>query len=174
MRYNVPLIAGANFSAPYTINSEFRPGEHGLTVWVDLVENGTPDAERVIAMNQTVSIVEPPTSWLDPSLLFLWLIIGTALLGGAYAAYQTFFPTQTKKGGKKKIKAVVPKEQPQVYPDVKPYEEDWIPAHHLKSRATKLKGGASSGGEELTSGGEIMSGGESGTEGKPRRRKGRK
>lgn len=66
---------------------------------------------------------------------------------------------------------VVAKQDKQVYPDVKPYEEEWIPAHHLKSGGSKLKkrnvGGASSGGEELTSGGEITSGGEtSGAEGK--------
>lgn len=63
------------------------------------------------------------------------------------------------------------------YPVVKPYEEDWIPAQHLKSRASKLKkrdGGASSGGEEVTSGGEVTSGAESATEtkgGKKRKNK---
>jgi hypothetical protein len=182
LRYNVPLVAGANFSAPYTLHSEFRPQEIGLTVWVNLAEQGTTDpSSHITAFNQTVSVVEPPTSWLDPSLLFLWLIIGTTLLGGAYAAYSTFFADSTKKGRKggiKRTKAVVVNEKKEDYPKVKPYEEDWIPASHLKNRASKLKkqdGGASSGGEEITSGGEVTSGAESGPEGKvSRKRKGKK
>jgi len=177
LRYNVPLVSGANFSAPYSVNSEYRPGELGLTVWVNLAEQGSAEISRITALNQTVSIVEQPTSWLDASLLLLWLILGSALAGGAYAVYQTFFAPKTKKGKRvQKKKAVVVNEKTEDYPKVKPYEEDWIPAHHLKSRASKTKrdGGASSGGEELLSAGEATSGAESGTEGKARRRKGKK
>lgn len=183
LRYNVPLVSGANFSAPYTVHSEFRPQELGLTVWVNLVEQGTTNTvSQITALNQTVSVVEPPSSWLDPSLLFLWLIIGSALAGGAYAVYSTFFVDKSKKGkrGVKKTKAVVVNEKTENYPNVKPYEEDWIPAQHLKSRASKLKkrdgaGGASSGGEDFTSGGEATSGAESATESKgARKRKGKK
>jgi len=173
LRYNVPLVAGANFSAPYTVHSEFRPQELGLTVWVNLVEQGTTNTlSQVTALNQTISIVEPASSWLDPSLLFLWLVLGSALVGGAYAVYNSYFAPQTKKGkrtGVKKSKAVVVNEKTEDYPNVKPYEEEWIPAQHLKSRTSKLKKrdtGASSGGEELTSGGEVTSGAESATEGK--------
>ncbi|WVR07053.1 hypothetical protein IAU60_004092 [Kwoniella sp. DSM 27419] len=168
LKYNVPLVSGANFSAPYTVHSEFRPQELGLTVWVDLKEGGTTDLHRVTALNQTVSVVEPASSWFDPQLLFLYLVIGTALLGGAYAAYQSFFaPQPTKKGkrvrSEKVQKAVVVNDKPSQYPDVKPYEEEWIPESHLKSRQPKLKkrnvGGASSG-DDLLSGGDVTSGGE--------------
>ncbi|KAK8864431.1 hypothetical protein IAR55_001679 [Kwoniella newhampshirensis] len=183
LKYNVPLVAGSNFSAPFQVYSEFRPQEIGLTVWVDVSETGTKDLHRITALNQTVSVVEPAASWFDPQLLFLYFVITTALLGGAYAAYQAFFvPTAKGKGGKKKsglggskkVKAIVPKEGATEYPDVKPYEEEWIPEHLLKSKQTKMKkkggpGGASSGGEEVTSGGEA-----SGTEGKIRKRKGKK
>ncbi|OCF36668.1 hypothetical protein I316_01263 [Kwoniella heveanensis BCC8398] len=188
LKYNTPLIAGANFSAPFSVNSEFRPQEIGLTVWVDLAESGSKDLHRLTALNQTVSVVEPASSWFDPQLLFLYLVISTALLGGAYAAYQSFFAPQTsKRSGKRssassggnKVKAVVPNTEATQYPNVKPYEEDWIPESHLKSRTTKLKkrntgaggsGAASSGDELLTSGGEA-----SGTEGgKKNKRKGKK
>jgi translocon-associated protein subunit alpha len=168
------LVTGSNFSAPFSLNSEFRPQELGLTVWVNLAEQGSATTDQIVAFNQTVSIVEQPTSWLDPSLLFLWLIIGTALLGGAYAAYNTFFAPQGRKGkkGVKKTKAIVVNEKTESYPTVKPYEEEWIPAQHLKSRASKTKkeaGALSSGGEEATSGAE------SGPEGKgARRRKSKK
>jgi hypothetical protein len=183
MKFGVPLISGANFSAPLNVHSEFRPSELGLTVWVNLQEQGSKDVQRITAMNQTVSIVESPTSLLDPSVWFLWLIVGAALLGGAYAAYQSFFPQ--KKGGVKRrtTTKVVVNDKKEDYPTVKPYEEEWIPAHHLKSRTSKLQrktrvdGDASSGGEDLTSGGEgaVTSGAESAAEGsKARKRKGKK
>lgn len=59
----------------------------------------------------------------------------------------------------------------QEYPNVKPYEEEWIPQHHLKNRTTKLKkGDGATSGEEVTSGGEATSGAESGPEGVRRRK----
>ncbi|WRT66401.1 uncharacterized protein IL334_003357 [Kwoniella shivajii] len=187
LKYGVPLVAGSNYSAPYSFNSEFKPQEVGLTVWVNLAEGDS--VHHVTAYNQTVSIVEPAATWFDPGLLFLYLVLSTALLGGAYAAYQTFFAPQTKKGsksksrssdGSKKVKAVVPAEQGEnSYPNVKPYEEDWIPASHLKHRQTKLSkkksGTGASSGDELLSGGDVTSGGEaSGTEIKKNKKKGKK
>ena len=154
----------------------------GLTVWVNLAEQSSKGQTILTAMNQTISVVESPSSWLDPQLLFLFVIIGTALLGGAYAAYNAFLGPQTKKskGGKKKV--VVPSKDPLVDAGMgaggKTFEEDWIPAHHLKQSKTKSRrkdgAGTTSGGEDFTSGGEITSGAESGPEGKVRRRKGRK
>jgi translocon-associated protein subunit alpha len=165
----------------------FRPQDIGLTVWVNLAEPGSTALHSITALNQTVSVVEPSSSWLDPQLLFLWLLIGSALTAGAYFAYDLFLRPKGKKRGprgsgkKDKAKAVVPADQDKhAYPDVKPYEEEWIPEHHLKSRASKLKkreagAGVSSAGEEVTSGGEVTSGAEtSGAEGKTRRRKSKK
>jgi hypothetical protein len=156
--------------------NRFRPQEIGLTVWVNLAEPGSTTLRPVIALNSTVSVVEPPSSWLDPGLIFLWLIIGSALSAGVYFAYESFFKKSGKKGrkiGRAQKKAVVPAKSGQDYPDVRPYEEEWIPEHLLKNRASKLKkrdgagARASSAGEEVTSGGEATSGGEmSGTEGK--------
>ncbi|KAK4687377.1 translocon-associated protein subunit alpha, partial [Tremellales sp. Uapishka_1] len=172
LKYNVPLISGANFSAPFSMYSEFKPQELGLTVWVNLAETGTSDLHRITALNQTVAITEPPTGWFDLPLLFLYLLIGTALTGAAYAAYNTFVVKSSKKGKRNvvKKKVVVPADSGKVYPDVKPYEEEWIPEQHLRSRQPKpkKKGGASSAGEEITSGGDT-SGGE-----KKRKSKGKK
>ncbi|WVW83944.1 hypothetical protein I302_105967 [Kwoniella bestiolae CBS 10118] len=189
LKYNVPIVAGSNLSAPYQVYSEFRPQELGLTVWVNLLDSSSSSTDKgihqITAMNQTVSVVEPASTWFDPSLLFLYLILSTAILGGAYAVYQTFFNDPSAKKGKgakgsKKIKAVVPAEEKSVYPNVKPYEEEWIPASHLKNRQSKLKkkgGAGASSGDELVSGGEVTSGGEaSGAEGKVRssKKKGKK
>lgn len=79
-------------------------------------------------------------------------------------------------------KAVVVAKQDKPYPEsVKPYEEEWIPEHLLKGNKTSLKKrggkvpGASSGAEELTSGGEVTSGAEtSGAEGRVKKTKGKK
>lgn len=109
------------------------------------------------------------------------MLLTTAFASGIYYAYNTFWAPPPKKSGSRRAKAVVPVDaKDQVYPNVKPYEEDWIPAEHLKARQSKLKkrsgaGAASSGGEEVTSGGEITSGGEtSGAEVKKSKKKGSK
>lgn len=100
----------------------------------------------------------------------MYLVVGAALLGGAYIAFQSYFvaPQQKKKrrGGAKKT-AVAPAEVSAPI-DAKKFDEDWIPTTHLskKKRAD---------GEGFTSGGEATSGAEaSGAEGKTRRRKSKK
>jgi hypothetical protein len=162
------------------LTSRFRPQELGLTVWVNLAEPGSKDIHPVTALNQTINVVEPASSWFDPQALFLYFLLTSALAGGLYYAYNSFFAPPVKKGGNKvrKAKAVVPAEKGKQYPDVRPYEEEWIPAEHLKSRQHKLKkrgGAASSGGEEVTSGGDLTSGGEtSGAEIRKSKKKGKK
>jgi hypothetical protein len=125
----------------------------------------------VTAYNQTVSIVEPAQSWFDPQALFLYLIVGAALVGGAYFAFQSYFvaPQQKKKrrGGAKRAVATTVEDVAPV--DAKKFDEDWIPTAHLNKK--KLR----SDGEGFTSGGEATSGAEaSGPEGKSRRRKAKK
>ncbi|KAI9639774.1 uncharacterized protein MKK02DRAFT_29757 [Dioszegia hungarica] len=185
-RFGVPLVSGSNYSAPFNVYSEHRPSEVGLTVWVNLADGTTKEILPITAFNQTVSVVEPPLSWIDPSLLLVYSLLLAALGAGAWLAYNSFMGNQAgKKGSKRTVKraVVVAKQENQVYPDVKPYEEEWIPAHHLKSGGSKLKKrggkgvpGASSGAEELTSGGEVTSGAEtSGAEGrKVKGKKGKK
>jgi translocon-associated protein subunit alpha len=110
----------------------------------------------------------------------MYLLLTTALAGSLYYAYNQYFNPPTKKTGgakSKKVKAVVVADKGKQYPDVKPYEEEWIPAEHLKSRQPKMKkrSGASSGGEDFTSGGDLTSGGEtSGAEIKKGKKKGKK
>jgi translocon-associated protein subunit alpha len=149
-----------------------------------VTETGSSNIHRITALNQTVSVVEPNMGWLDLPLLFLYLLIGTAAALTGYAIYEAYYlgPAKGRKGkGGKKVKAVVVAEPGKAYPDVKPYEEEWIPEQHLRNRASKTKksanaiAGASSGGEDLTSAGEVTSGGEtSGAEGLKKKKKGKK
>ncbi|ODN82070.1 hypothetical protein L202_02387 [Cryptococcus amylolentus CBS 6039] len=175
LKYNVPLITGSNFSAPYHTYSEFRPQELGLTVSVKVSEAGSKDVQWITALNRTVGIVEAPGSWLDFQLIFLYLIIGAALALSGWWAYDAFLapPVSKKKSGlgPKKVRAVVPGKDA-AYPEVKPYEEEWIPEHVLKSKGSKLK---QRNVEGAVSGGEVTSGGEtSGGEVKGKKRKGKK
>ena len=150
----------------------------GLTVWVNLAEQQTKELHSLTAMNQTISVVEAPSSWLDPQLLFLLAIVGAALLGGAYAAYSAFLGPKPKGRGKKRVVTVTAKDAtgvPGQGVGTQTFEEDWIPAHHLKkTKPRKGDGAGNTSGEELTSAGEITSGAESGPEGKVRRRKAKK
>ncbi|TXT11570.1 uncharacterized protein COLE_01980 [Cutaneotrichosporon oleaginosum] len=162
-KLNLPVNAGANFTAPYNLNSELRSAEHGLTVWVDLKHG--KELHRVTAFNSTVSVVEPATSWFDPQVILMYLIVGAALLGAGYFAFTTYFapPKKTRKGARKHAKAAPAVVEGTISDTAKgAYDEDWIPAQHKR----RTKDGA-------TSGGEATSGAESGPE-KARRRRARK
>ena len=90
-----------------------------------------------------------------------------AFLGGlGYFAYRTFGPKprRSRKTAPKKDDISAPVSTVTAS-GTGGYEEEWIPAHHLKMRNTKKSGAASSGDE-------LSTGETSGTEGK--KRKGRK
>lgn len=182
-RLGVPLVSGSNHSTPFNVYSQYRPQDLGLTVWVNLADPLSPKTLiPVTAFNQTVTIAEAPSGLLDPSLLLIYTIILGALSAGAYYAWQLYTAssgpksrTGTRGPGSAKKVAVVPADQSkQEYPAVKPYEEDWIPAHHIggkaKKRVGKGVGGGVTSGDEVTSGGEATSGAESGPEKKGKRK----
>lgn len=163
----------------------FRPQELGLTVWVNLAESDSKAIHHLTAFNSTISITEPTAGIFDFQLLSLYLILASALSGLGYMLYNMYLKPKPKKRVIRKAlittKDTIDKNGNEIISTtVKPYEEEWIPEQHLKSRQNKVKGrsgrgGASSGGEGFTSGGEMTSGAEtSGTEGKPIKRKGKK
>ncbi|CAK1361974.1 uncharacterized protein RHO25_004478 [Cercospora beticola] len=102
---------------------------------------------------ENVSVVEAPTSLLDPQIIFLYLFLLAAFGGTVYFIYNTWITTlfpQKKRGGKGGERAkrstagskpVDPSEQVSVVgadgPAVtsgssKGYDESWIPAEHLQ------------------------------------------
>ncbi|KAH8914667.1 hypothetical protein BT69DRAFT_1289877 [Atractiella rhizophila] len=150
----------AAFQVPYQFWSEFPTGDIGLTLWVEY-QDADKNTYRTLAFDDVITVVEPPSSFLDPALIFLYLILSTIFLGGGYLAYTNFVAS----GGKKKRskRPVVAKSPVPVIDEVtgveKKYEDSWIPEHHLKSRAKKSGAGGASGtsaseGEGASSGGE--------------------
>jgi translocon-associated protein subunit alpha len=127
--------------------------------------------------------------------LFMYIVVLATLGGLGYFAYNAlmeyYYPQQkrtrsSKRAGGNAATAdlkVVPAESGKPYPaSVKPYEEDWVPSHHLKPaggaarkrKGVKVDGGASSA-AEVTSGGEgFTSGGESASEKKKGGKKGKR
>lgn len=149
-------------------DTRLRSQEHGLTVWIDLKHG--KDLHRVTAFNSTVSVVEPATSWFDPQVIFMYLVVGAALIGGAYLAFTMYFaPTQKTRKGRTHAKAAPAVVEGSVSDSGKGFDEDWIPAQHKKRTPA---GTPRIGTPGVVSGGEA-SGAESGPE-KARRRKARK
>jgi hypothetical protein len=117
---------------------------------------------RVTAYDSTVTIVEPELSIFDlklytsslSSALFLplhlfsrlstYLILISLIGGGAYFTYHAFFPAKRSKPSKASISKPVNPLTP-TPTSQGTYEEEWIPAHHLKKAK---KDGALSSGDE--------------------------
>ena len=125
--------------------------------------------------------------------LFVYIVVLATLAGLGYVGYNAlmdyYYPQAKRTKSKRSVNSassgsttalkVVPADYGKPYPEsVKPYEEDWVPSHHLKPTTKRRKGGKSDGGvssaAEVTSGGEgFTSGAESSTE-KKKGKKGKK
>jgi len=148
---------------PYTLTCENKPGQVGLRLWVDWLD-GAGTRHVQLAYDSTVTVVEPPVSFLDIQLLSVYALLAIAVAGAVY-----FFafpllglgPRAAGKGGKsKRSTAVAPKytadEPESPAPKAAADSSDWIPEHHLRSRGKRTPGGATSGED---SGAESPSGG---------------
>lgn len=155
---NVPLVEKLKVNIPYTFYSQFKPGDHRLTVWVQ--HSDGDKVYTVDAYESVITVIEAPLSIFDLKMLSTYLIV-LALLGGAgYYTYLSLAPPK-KKSKKTPVQVSAPVGTVTAT-GAGGYQEEWIPEHHLK---TKKKATGTSA-DEL-SGAEL-----SGTEG--RRRKGKK
>jgi len=121
---------------PYQFITDMPERDFLLNLQVVLT---TKEGELVsaTAFNNTVSVVEPDTSLLDPQLLFLYLIL-TAFVGGCgYFVYNTWLaqvvPKQKRRPEIVKVSAV----QSPVMATGAKYDESWIPEGHIKKPATQ-------------------------------------
>ncbi|CAO3622062.1 unnamed protein product [Cunninghamella blakesleeana] len=134
LRYDVQIASQATAEVPFTFYSEFAPGELALKLFVDLLAG--EKIVRVVGYSGTVTITDPETSFLDPQLIFLYIVLGAGALGVAYIIREAFFGGSKKKSTVKKAE---PAEKP-AHRDEKGQmvlDESWIPDHHLKNQSPK-------------------------------------
>lgn len=145
-------------------NPRFKPQDLGLTVWVDL-KNGK-ETTRVTAYNQTISVQEPSSSSFDVAGILAWTLFLLGVVGLLWLGSLVYFgkneAKRNKRRGDAELRASERAKAAAKAPVVvkSGYEEEWIPTQHIKVR----KAGVTS--DDGTSGAE--------SEGKTRRRKGRK
>lgn len=135
-------------------------------MWVDL-KNGK-ETTRVTAYNQTISVQEPSSSSFDVAGILAWVLFLLGVVGLLWLGSLVYFGKNEAKRNKRRgdaelraserQKAAKAANTPVVVKGG--YEEEWIPTQHIKVR----KAGVTS--DDGTSGAE--------SEGKTRRRKGRK
>ncbi|EGX47476.1 hypothetical protein AOL_s00083g412 [Orbilia oligospora ATCC 24927] len=130
------IPASGTTNVPYS----FVPNMHAQDVVLELgvlfsVEKHGK-AVQYTAFNSTISVAEPPTSLLDPQILFLYVFILGLVSAGGYVAYQTWVVPMLPKP--KRVRPVVPVEAKTTSTDVKTgFDESWIPEHHLKRPAAQ-------------------------------------
>ncbi|KAF1357434.1 hypothetical protein EJ07DRAFT_128876 [Lizonia empirigonia] len=161
-KYSIEIPAGAEETVPYTFTTELHPQDLRLQL-IAVLKNSENAVFTVAAYNETVSIVERPTSILDPQIIFLYLVLLGAFAGTIYFIYNTwittFFPQKKGRGkggerakkssqGSKEVDpaeqvAVVGADGPAVTSGAK-YDESWIPASHLqRPEAKRVRSGTS-------------------------------
>ncbi|KAK9774224.1 hypothetical protein SCAR479_09088 [Seiridium cardinale] len=151
VRYDAIIPAGETQSLPYSFVLDMNPQDLRLQLGAVVTTQGG-DIYQVGISNQTVSIVEAPTSIFDPQIIFLYLVLGSAFAGASYFVYKTyieaFFPQAKKTRAPKKAK-IVEKEplsggEGAATGTDKGYDASWIPSDHInRPTAKRVKSGAS-------------------------------
>ncbi|KAF2239046.1 hypothetical protein EV356DRAFT_563702 [Viridothelium virens] len=162
IRYNVEIPAGEKETLTYSFATEMHPQDLTLSL-VSVLGNNEGMFYTMQAFNETVSIVEAPTSIFDPQIIFLYLFLAGIFAGTCYFIYNTWvaqlFPQKRRggKGGERakrssgQSKKVDPTDQvsvlgadgPAVTSGAQAYDESWIPAHHInRPEAKRVNSGA--------------------------------
>jgi len=151
LSYNAELFTGSKVTIPYIVNSEAKPQDTRLRLFVDYTSSGV--SYRLQAFDSVVSIVEPKGSLFDLELILTYLMIAGILGSVSYFTYQSYFPV-SKKSAKAKSASIPTPSAPVgnvTATSGTGYSEEWIPEHHLKSRRSakgdKATSAASSGEE---------------------------
>ncbi|QDS77273.1 hypothetical protein FKW77_003914 [Venturia effusa] len=154
VQYNVEVPAGTNQSLTYNFAQELYP-QHLRLLLGAVVEKGE-NAFQIPVFNSTVAVVEAPVSFLDPQIIFIYLLLAAMFGGTLLFIYNTWIKTlfpQTRrhgKGGERarastqgKKTAVAPTEQISVIGADGPavtassFDSSWIPPNHLQRPGAK-------------------------------------
>lgn len=151
VQYSLEIEPGETKSFPYSFVLDMNPQDvrlHLLAVFT----NAKGVVFQVPAYEGSTAIVEAPTSFLDPQIIFLYLVLTAAFGGTLFFVYKTWiealFPQAKKTRAPKK-----PVQKPVDPADAlsgsesagKSYDESWIPDHHInRPVAKRVKSSASS------------------------------
>ncbi|KAI7901747.1 uncharacterized protein BX663DRAFT_553085 [Cokeromyces recurvatus] len=135
-RYGKVIEAGSTLQIPYNFYSEYVPGEHGLTVFVDLLNEQT--VSRIVGFNGTITVTDPEGSWFDIQLIVLYGVLLAGAAGVAYIIREAFFADSKK--SKKRTKKVEETIERPTHRDEKGemvLDQSWIPEHNLNLNSPK-------------------------------------
>ncbi|KAI0408254.1 hypothetical protein F4802DRAFT_459171 [Xylaria palmicola] len=149
VQYQATIPAGEKQSLPYSFVLDMQPQDVRLNL-IGVIMGASNQIFTVGVFDEVVSIVEAPTSFLDPQIIFLYLVLSAAFAGTCYFVYKTyveaFFP-QVKKSRSSRPKPTFEKEAlsgGEASGNDKVYDESWIPADHLnRPTARRVKSSAS-------------------------------
>ncbi|KAK6444139.1 uncharacterized protein TrAFT101_009011 [Trichoderma asperellum] len=150
VQYSLEIEPGETKSFPYSFVLDMMPQDVRLRL-LAVFTNAKGTVFQVPAYEGSTSIVEAPTSFLDPQIIFLYLVLTAAFGGTLYFVYKTWiealFPQAKKTRAPKK-----PVQKPVDPADAlsgsesagKSYDESWIPDHHInRPVAKRVKSSAS-------------------------------
>ncbi|KAI3325023.1 hypothetical protein HD806DRAFT_463401 [Xylariaceae sp. AK1471] len=152
VQFQATIPAGEKQSLPYSFVLDMQPQDVRLHL-VGVVMGASNEIFSVGVYDDVVSIVEAPTSFFDPQIIFLYIFLSAAFGGTCYFVYKTyieaFFPQTKKPRIGKKAKPAFEKEplsggEGTASGNDKTYDESWIPAEHLnRPTARRVKSSAS-------------------------------
>ncbi|KID98268.1 signal sequence receptor alpha chain, partial [Metarhizium majus ARSEF 297] len=151
VQYNHAIEAGETKSFTYSFALDMQPQDVKLQI-AAVITNANGDMYQVQAHDGLAAIVEAPTSFLDPQIIFLYLVLSAVFGGTLYFVYKTWiealFPqakrSKSSSGGPKKAKksadadaALSGSESAAATTGSKTYDESWIPDHHINRPVAK-------------------------------------
>ncbi|KAK3325684.1 hypothetical protein B0H66DRAFT_588417 [Apodospora peruviana] len=159
VRYDVTVPAGAKHTLPFNFVLDMNPQDI-IVELLAVISNPAGQIFQVQVHSGPASIVEPPTSILDPQIIFLYLFLSGLFGATLYFVYKTWiealFPqaarrtpaVKPKKSKKVEVVAAEPlsgnESTGAATGTDKDYDEQWIPTHHInRPVAKRVKSGAS-------------------------------
>jgi len=160
--YDLEIAPGETASLPYVFVLDMNP--QGVILELTSVLKTAAGFQYTVQVHEgPAGIVEPPTSFLDPQIIFLYLVLSAVGGGVAYFVYKTWvealFPQAPRRSNasKKAAAAAAAAKKAEAAPEPlsgsesagassgKGYDESWIPAHHINRPVAKRVRSAASG-----------------------------
>ncbi|KAI9158761.1 Increased recombination centers protein [Paramyrothecium foliicola] len=152
--YDLRVEPGETKSVPFAFALDMQPQDVRLRL-LAVLTSAQGSILQVEAYNDSAAIVEAPVSFLDPQIIFLYLVLTGAFGGLLFFVYKTWiealFPQAKRSKSIKKVKRV--ETDPALdgsestvvaSPSGKSYDESWIPDGHInRPIAKRVKSSAS-------------------------------